>query len=121
MASTKVATVLDNNVTLTASAAAHTSTVWELLTGYGAVLYFKITNGATGPTVAAQLQIWTSPDGTNWYKLGGAFIATLGNGVITSNSAPIPIGHKYCEVISGSNTGQDVVIRVEGTEVTAIS
>jgi len=54
MASTKSApVVLDNNVTLVAAAADHTSTVWSLLTGYGGPLYLKITNGATGPTLAA--------------------------------------------------------------------
>ena len=121
MASTKVVTVLDNNVTLTAAAGDHTSGVWTLDDGYGAELYIKVTNGATGPTVAAQAQIWASPDNSNYYKFGGALIATLGNNVITSWSIPIPIGVEYLKVISGSNTGQNVVIRVEGSEVTAIS
>ena len=121
MASTKVVSVLDNNVTLTAGAGDNTSTVWTLDDGYGAELYIKVTNGATGPTVAAQAQIWASPDNSNYYKFGGALIATLGNNVITSWSIPIPIGVEYLKVISGSNTGQNVVIRVEGSEVTAIS
>lgn len=121
MASTKIVTVLDNNVTLTASAGDHTSSVWDLADGYGGELHIKITNGATGPTVAAQAQIWVSPDNSNWYKLGGALIAQLGNAVVTSWSILVPIGIKYLEVISGSNTGQNVTIRVEGAEVTAIS
>ena len=121
MATTKVVTVLDNNVTLTASAGDHTSTVADLADGYGATLSIKITNGATGPTVAARAQIWTSPDNSNFYKFGGALIATLGNAVITSwGGIPIPIGVKYLEVISGSNTGQNVTIRVEISEVTAV-
>lgn len=121
MASTKVVSILDNNVTLTASSANHTSGLWSLLTGYGGTLYLKNTNGATGPTVAAQSQVWGSPDNSNWYKIGGALITQLGNSVITSWSIPIPIGAKYAKVVSGSNTGQDVVIRAEGVEVTAIS
>lgn len=121
MASTKVVTVLDNNVTLTAAAGDHTSDVWTIDDGYGGELHIKVTNGATGPTVAAQAQVWVSPDNSNWYKFGGALIATLGNNVVTSWSFPIPIGVKYLKVISGSNTGQNVVVRVEGSEVTAIA
>ena len=120
MASTKVVTVLDDSVTLTAAAGDHTSGVWTIDDGYGGELYIKITNGATGPTVAAQAQIWASPDGTNYYKIGGVLISTLGNAIVTSWSIPIPIGIEYIKVISGSNTGQDVTIRCEGSEVTAI-
>ena len=121
MATTKVVTVLDNNVTLTAAAGDHTSSVWTLDDGYGGQLFLKVTNGATGPTVAATAQVWASPDNSNWYKLGGALGSTLGNSIVSSWSIPIPIGVEFIKVISGSNTGQDVVIRVEGSEVTAIS
>lgn len=121
MASTKVVTVLDNNVTLTAAAGDNTSSIWSLLTGYGGLLHIKVTNGATGPTLAAQAQVWVSPDNSNFYKLGGALIAALGNAIITSWSIPVPIGAKYAKVVSGSNTGQNVTIRSEGVEVTAIS
>lgn len=120
MASTKFVTVLDNNVTLVASAADHTSDIWTIDDGYGGELYIKITNGATGPTIAAQAQIWASPDNSNYYKLGGVLISTLGNSIVTSWSIPIPIGIEYIKVVSGSNTGQNVTIRVEGSEVTAI-
>ena len=121
MASTKTVTVLDNNITLTAGAGDHTSGLWSLLAGYGGLLLLKITNGGTGPTLAGQAQVQVSPDNSNWYSFGGALIAQLGNGVITSWAIPIPIGAKYVRVISGSNTDQDVVIRAEGVEVTAIS
>lgn len=120
MASTKFVTVLDDNVTLVASAGDHTSSVWTIDDGYGGELYIKITNGATGPTIAAQAQIWASPDNSNYYKFGGILISTLGNSIVTSWSIPIPIGIEYIKVVSGSNTGQDVVVRIEGSEVTAI-
>lgn len=121
MSTTKVVTVLDNDVTLTAGEADHDSSAADLQDGYGALLQIKVTNGATGPTLAAQAQIQTSPDNTNWYKFGGALIATLGNGIITSWGIPIPIGVKYLKVTSGSNTGQNVTIRVSVTEVTEVS
>lgn len=121
MASTKVVTVLDSNVTLTAGAGDHTSSVATLTTGYGGELHIKHTNGATGPTLASQSQVWASADNSNWYKFGGALIAQLGNNAITSWSIPIPIGVGYLEVISGSNTGQNVTLRAEIMQVTAIS
>lgn len=121
MASTKAVTVLDDNVTLTAGAADHTSDVWTLTTGYGGTLHLKNTNGATGPTVAAQSQVWVSPDNSNWYKHGGAIGWTLGNAIVSSVSVAIPIGAQYVKVISGSNTGQNTTLRAEGTQVTAVS
>jgi len=121
MATTKVVTVLDNGVTLTAGAADHTSSVWTLDDGYGAELMIKITNGGTGPTIAAQAQIQVSPDNSNWYDFGGPVVGSVTLSVVTSWAINIPIGVEYLKVVSGSNTGQDVVIRVEGSEVTAIS
>lgn len=121
MPATKAIDVLDNDVTLTAGAGDHTSTATSnLTTAYGATLHVKITNGATGPTVAAQSQVWAGPDNSHFYKLGGPLIATLGNSVITSWSIPIPIGVQYVNTISGSNTTQNVTIRVEVSKVTGI-
>ena len=121
MATTKTVTVLDNNVTLTAGAGDHTSGVWDLQDGYGGTLHIKATNGATGPTLGSQSQVWVSPDNTNWYRLGGALLAALGNSIVSSWVVNIPIGIKWAEVISGSNTGQNVTIRVEGSEVVALA
>lgn len=121
MATTKVVQVLDNNITLTAGAANHTSGVATLTTGYGATLFLKNTNGATGPTVAAQSQVWVSPDNSGFYKLGGPIGWALGNNTVSSLTVNIPTWVQYCEVISGSNTGQDTTFRAELSQGTAIS
>lgn len=120
MSATKTTTVLDNNITLSAGAGDHTSSVWIITGGYGGEIFLKVTNGATGPTLPAQCQIWVSPDNSNWYKFGNALLATLGNNVVTPWSFPIPMSVKYLKVISGSNTDQDVTLRVEGTETTKV-
>lgn len=120
MATTKVVTVLMNDVSVSASGSA-TSTTLDLQDGYGAALAIKITNGATGPTVAANAQIYASPDNSNFYKFGGALQAQLGNGIVTSWIVPIPIAIKYLYVIVTGNTGQAVTARVSGTEVTEVS
>ncbi len=123
MGSTKVVSILDNDVTLTAGDGplSHESGVWNLEDGYGGELVIKITNGGTGPTVAAEMQVQVSPDNSNWYNSGGVIKSTLGNGVVSSWPVPISAATKFVKVLSGANTGQDVVIRVEGTEVTALS
>jgi hypothetical protein len=114
--------VLDNNVSLTAGAGenSHTSALWTKNGGYGAGLSLKFTNGATGPTVAAQAQVQQSPDNSNWYNLGGVIGGPLGANGSRSLSVDIPIWVKYARVLSGSNTDQAVVIRCEVTEVTAV-
>ena len=121
MASTKTVTVLHNNVTLTAGAGDTTSSAWDLADGFGGMLHVKITNGATGPTVAAKVQIQVSPDDSNYYNFGAALYGSITNNAISSYSVEIPIGVKYVKTVSGSNTGQNVTLRVEGVEVTALS
>ena len=120
MASTKAVTVLFNDVTL-APATPQTSALWTLTTGYGGLLNIKVTNGATGPTLAAQAQIQASPDNSHWYNFGGALLAQLGNSIVTSWSIPIPVGVEYLQVVISGNTGQNVTVRAEGAQVTAIS
>lgn len=120
MATTKVVTVLMNDVSVSAAGTA-TSTTLDLQDGYGAALAIKITNGATGPTETANAQVWASPDNTVFYKFGGAMQAQLGNNVVTSWTVPIPMTIKYLYVIVTGNTGQAVVARVSGTEVTEVA
>jgi hypothetical protein len=122
MATTKTVSVLDNNTTLTASAADHDSSVWDLQDGWGGDIHVKITNGATGPTVGAQVQLYSSPDNSNWYKYGGTvYQGGTANDGVYSWTIFISIGVKYLKAVSGSNTGQDVTLRIEGTEVSAVA
>jgi hypothetical protein len=121
MASTKTVTVIHNDATLTAGAGDTTATAVDLADGFGALLHIKLTNGATGPTLAARCQVQLSPDNSNWYNFGGQlFGSTANNGVMSAN-IEIPIGAKYLRTVSGSNTGQNVTLRVEISEVTALS
>jgi hypothetical protein len=120
MASTKVVTVLHNNVTLTAGAGNTTSSSVNLDDGYGAQLHVKLTNGATAPTVPAQTQVQVSPDDSNWYDFGGPLKGGTANSGVYSWSLDIPMGVEYVRCVSGSNTGQNVTARAELSEVTAV-
>ena len=110
---TKATTVHLDNVTLTAGAAATSSTIQDLTDVDNATVDLRITNGGTGPTVPAQIQIETSPDnGTNYFDCGGPLVAQTGNNVVTEWSGiSLPPATLYVRITAGSNTGQDVTVR----------
>jgi len=120
MASTKITTVHFNNVTLTAAADDQTSTPQDLTDGYGGVASIRLTNGATGPTIPAQVQIAVSPDNSNYYDYGGPLVGSTANNAVVEWVVDIPIGVYYLQFVAGSNTGQNVTCRVEFTEVTVV-
>ena len=121
MASTQASTTIYDNVTLTAAAADNTSSAVDLSTGYGGVLFVKITNGGTGPTIAAKVQIEGSPDNSNWHECGGAMVGSTGNSVVRSWSPPIPMGFSHLRLVAGSNTGQNVTVRAAVVNVTDLN
>ena len=122
MASTKVFTALFSAETLTAGAGDKTSALATLDDGYGASLHLKITNGGTGPTVAAQMQVQVSGDNSEWYKFGEAFVGSVTASAVRSwGGIDIPPGVEYLRVLAGSNTDQNVVVDADISEVTALS
>ena len=121
MASTKALTTPSNNVTLTAGAGDTTSSAVDLADGYSAAAFIKLTNGATGPTIAPQVQVEVSPDNTNWYKLGGPLVGSVANSAVTSWTVPLPQDAKHVRTVAGSNTAQDVTLRVDVVETSALA
>ena len=119
MATTKTTTVVVNNVTMTAGAG-NTNHDITIDTGYGGMVALKLTNGATGPTVAAQIQTQQSNDGTNFFNYGGALQGSTANNDVESWAIEIPIGVKRLRFVIGSTTGQNVTGRVEVTNTTAV-
>lgn len=122
MATTKAVTAIWSGTTLTASAGDTTSSAVNLTDGYGATLNIKITNGATGPTVAAQVQIQFSEDNSEYYNHGGPLVAGTGNSEVTSWAGiVVPLSTQYVRLVAGSNTGQNVTVDSDLSETTAIS
>jgi len=121
MAATKTSTVHQNNVTLTAAAGDTTSTAADISASYGAILTIKLTNGATGPTIAAQVIVEISHDNSIFYQLAGPLVGSTANNGVVSWSLRIPVEAKFVRTVSGSNTGQNVTLRSEITEVSALS
>ena len=121
MATTKAVTVLFNDVALVAGAGPTTSALATIDDGYGGGLNVKLTNGATGPTIPAQVQVQVSPDNSHWYDVGYALVGLTGNAAVASwGDIPVGIGVKYLQCIAGSNTDQNVTVRAEIVEVTGV-
>lgn len=114
MAITKTNTIHHNDESVAASGADETSTSQDLTGVDEAAINVKITNGATGPTVAGQCQIEVSNDNSNWHKFGGPLQGGVANsGVYSWAGIRIPPGIQRVRAVIGSNTGQAVTYRVD--------
>lgn len=121
MATTKTRTSIWAAQTLTAGAGNTTATAVDLADGYGAALNITLTNGATGPTVAAQVQIEVSNDNSTWSKFGGPLVGSTANSAVSSwGGIDVPIGVKYVRLVAGSNTGQNVTVEADISEVVSV-
>lgn len=122
MAATKARTSIWAAVTLTAGAANTTSAAVDLSAGYGAEVDIQLTNGATGPTIAAQVQIQVAADvaGTLFVNFGGPLVGSTTNSAVTSWSVEIPFPVNRLRLVAGSNTGQNVVVDADISNITAI-
>lgn len=119
MATAKVLAELDNYV-LTASAVYHTSSVWDLSSGYGGELYIRYSCQAVVPTTLASSSIRVSPNQTDWYDFGGPLQAGSGSLLTSSYAIPIPISVSYVRVDTGGNVGTNMTVFIQGTQVTRI-
>ena len=122
MAAARTLSIVHNNITLTAGAGDTTATGVSIGTKYGVCLLVKLTNGATGPTVPAQCQVQVSGDDSNYYNYGGALVGGTTNAGVYSWDVPLPLDAQalYVRTVSGSNTGQNVTLRVELVSVDSI-
>lgn len=118
MASTKTVTAIWSSQTLTAGAGDTTATAVNLTDGYGATVNIKLTNGSTGPTLPAEVQIQLSEDNSEWYNFGSPLIGTTDNSGVTSWAGiEIPYGTNYLRLVAGSNTDQNVTVDADLSEV----
>lgn len=125
MAATKVRTSYWSGTTLTAGAGNTTSSWVDVSGGYGATVDIKLTNGATAPTVAAQVQVQVANDynagsPTLVVNFGGALVAGLTNSEVDSWTVEIPPGIEAVRLVAGSNTAQNVTVDADISNITAI-
>lgn len=122
MAATKARTAIWTAQTLTAGAGNTTSSSIDLSGGYGAQVDIKLTNGGTGPTVAAQCQVQAANDAaaTLWTEFGGPLQASTTASAIAYFSVELPIGVAAIRLVAGANTGQNVTIDADVSNVTGL-
>lgn len=102
----------------------------DLRTAQGGILTVKLTNGATGPTVAATCNILIAHNsgatptpasaGADWKTLW-PFAGTTANNGITEQSIEIGPGVMHLEVEVTGNTGQAVTCEAFLSEITSAS
>lgn len=119
MAATKTLRTIIAAATSNAAAATTTGTAFDLTTKYGGLLTLKITNGGTGPTVAASAYVYTSGDNSN-FKETQKFTAPVTASAVTEWSLVIPPGVMYLRVDVKDNTAQAVTCEAFLQELTTI-
>jgi len=113
MTLTKSSTVVHNDITLTAGAGDTTSSTQDLSGKDLITARIRFTNGGTGPTVAAQCSIQMAEVDTaaKFIELTSLDGGTDNSGV-SEYVVSIPPTANQLRFVSGSNTGQDVTLRV---------
>lgn len=105
------------------SAGGTTTGSWIDVTGaYSVSVEAKITNGGTGPTLAASVAIDLSPDnGTTVYAAaGGKKVAGTTNSATYTFLFSLPPDTMYLRAVFTDNTGQAVTVQADVTKITAI-
>jgi hypothetical protein len=121
MALTKARTSLYSAQTLTAGAADTTSSAVDISAAYAGLLNITLTNGATGPTVPAQVRVQVANDtgGTLWTDLC-TLVGSVTNSAVSYFSVELPQAAQAFRTIAGSNTAQNVTLNADYSLVTAL-
>lgn len=119
MALTKTRTSIWSGTSQTAGSTT-TSSAQDLSTYYGSALHIRITNGATGPTVAGQVLIEASADNSAWWDLGGALVGGTANSGVYEWTVIVPIEIKYVRLYGSGNTGQTITLDADILSITAL-
>jgi hypothetical protein len=87
--------------------------------GGGMLVCGKCTNGATGPTVACQMRVYTG-EASGTKRLFQTLVFDLGNNAVSERTCEIPPGAMYVNVTFTGNTGQAVTVEAYAQHLTAV-
>lgn len=120
MAATKTAKTFQASATNTAGSTTTGSAV-SLTTSYGCLMTAKITNGATGPTVACDFVVEVSNDNFS-ADTKEIFRATssVANNAVSYYAFEVPASVLYARSKFSGNTVQSVTVECTGQELTTI-
>jgi hypothetical protein len=118
---TKTNTVVANSITMTAGAGDVTSSDFDNSGSYRTHCIIRFTNGATGPTVAPRVDVQTSEDTTagNYSTLFTVNGDTV-NSSVNTRDVWLNDAVEHARFISGSNTVQNVTLRIVCEKITGI-
>lgn len=119
MAATKTRRTIIAAATSNAAGATTNGTEVDLSTKYGGVLTARITNGATGPTVGADVVVYVG-SATGEKREFSRQTAPTTNNAVTDFVVEIPPGAMFLNVSITGNTGQAVTGEVFLEELTTI-
>lgn len=119
MAATKTKRTIIAAATSNSAGGTTSGTEADLSTAYGGVLTCRITNGATGPTVAADLVVYVG-SATGEKREFARMTSQTGNNAVTDFVVEIPPGVMFLNVDITGNTGQAVTAEVFLQELTTI-
>jgi len=105
--------------TSNSASATTTGTAFDLTAKLGALLTAKITNGGTGPTIAASVKIYTSADNSN-FKLFQTLTGDTVNSSVNEWAIDIPPTVMYVRADVTGNTGQTVTCEAFLQELTSV-
>lgn len=88
-------------------------------TKYGGVLFAKVTNGATGPTVACDFVVYLG-ESTGTKREFSRQTASTSNNAVTEFAVEIPPGAMFVNVTFTGNTAQAVTVEAMYQELTSI-
>lgn len=119
MAATKNLRTIIAAATSNAASATTTGTAINLTTAYGGIWTAKVTNGGSGPTVGATVNVYVSGDNTN-FKLVAALLCPTGNSLVSEFSGLVDPGVMYFRIDVTGNTVQAVTCEAFLQELTTI-
>jgi hypothetical protein len=119
MAVTKTLRTIITAATSNAASATTTGTAFNLTTAFGALLTAKITNGGTGPTIAASVKVYTSADNAN-FKLFQTVTGDTTASSVNEWAFDIPATVMYVRADVTGNTVQAVTCEAFLQELTTV-
>jgi len=117
---TKNARTFQASATNTA-AGTTTGTAVNLTTALGCSITGKITNGATGPTVACDFVVEVSNDNSTFHEAFRAPAGVANNGVYHFPPVVLSADIMYARTKFTGNTAQNVTVEAQGHETTSVS
>lgn len=118
MAATKTSRTLLASTSNTAGSTTN-GTEWNASTAYGGVLFAKITNGGTGPTVGCDFVVYLG-ESTGTKREYSRQTAPTTNSAVTEFEVDIPPGAMFVNVTFTGNTAQAVTVESYAQELTTV-